>query len=227
MIGSLRTTALALCTGAALIPGPSGAQDASKAAPSTADTPIATAGPAFFHYTGEVNDANVARLLKDVAAAMQRARQNKVKPDIHLVIDSTGGSLKAATYAYNVLRAFDVPITTHNWGEVQSSALLLYLAGASRECVLGSQFLAHSFSLTRNLTNAPKEYYVEAAAGLDMHHDAFASIIASRTKADKATALGWFKGPTYFTVEAALQAGICTQKSEPKYPPNTSWVFYP
>ena len=42
-----------------------------------------------------------------------------------------------------------------------------------------------------------------------------------------ALVLSWFRAPNYFPADAALKLGICTKKTEPKYPENATWTFYP
>ena len=58
-------------------------------------------------------------------------------------ISSLGGSVCTGITLYNYLKGKSFQITTHNLGEVSSSALLLYLAGTVRTAAPVSKFMIH------------------------------------------------------------------------------------
>ena len=90
-----------------------------------------------FDFIGPINNDNVL-CLRDYIA-----RQTKPIEPLTINISSLGGATASGITIYNYLKRQPFHITTHNLGEVSSSAILLYLAGASRSTEAISKFMIH------------------------------------------------------------------------------------
>jgi len=64
--------------------------------------------------------------------------------EITLCLSSIGGLLDHAYYAYNILEALPLKIITHNIGNVQSAANLIFVSGDERYSAPGSTFFFHN-----------------------------------------------------------------------------------
>lgn len=69
---------------------------------------------------------------------------------IHLMISSPGGSVFHGLSVHNYLRGIGVPVTTYNFGSVDSIGVIIFCAGQERICVPHARFLIHGVSLTFN-----------------------------------------------------------------------------
>lgn len=69
---------------------------------------------------------------------------------IHLMLSSPGGSVFHGLSVHNYLRGIGVPVTTYNFGSVDSIGVVIFCAGTERVCVPHARFLIHSVSLHFN-----------------------------------------------------------------------------
>jgi ATP-dependent protease ClpP protease subunit len=70
------------------------------------------------------------RLMSAIGGAAERGAKS-----ITLCISSFGGAPDQAFYAYELLKDYPIPITTHNVGAVHSAAMPIFLAGSKRYAV--------------------------------------------------------------------------------------------
>ena len=94
-------------------------------------------------FFGDITEASIKSLI-DITLQAKRLSAS----EIQLRISSAGGNLHAGFAAYHHLKSLDLPVTTYNFGNVESSAILLFLAGNNRLAAPYSTFLLHSFSWT-------------------------------------------------------------------------------
>lgn len=93
---------------------------------------------AVVRFFAPVNEATVSRLLQVVDDQTRMGAQRVV-----ILISSPGGSVFAGISAYNYLKGAPIEIVTHNFGSVDSIAVLLYCAGSIRYSVPEAEFLLH------------------------------------------------------------------------------------
>ncbi len=96
-----------------------------------------------FDFIGPINDDNILTLRNYIF-------QNSEITSLTINISSLGGSVYSGITIYNLLKQMPFPITTHNLGEVASSAILLYLAGTTRTAETISKFMIHPLSIGVN-----------------------------------------------------------------------------
>jgi len=102
--------------------------------------PAAPAAPAriYLVFTLDINPQNVAKLLTECANWA-----NQGTKEIYLHFASFGGNTAAGIAAYNVLRALPVKLITHNIGNIDSVANIIFLAGEERFAVPHATFMFH------------------------------------------------------------------------------------
>lgn len=62
---------------------------------------------------------------------------------LHLLISSPGGSVFHGLSLHNFLRGLHVPVTTYNFGSVDSIGVVIFCAGSRRYCVPNARFHIH------------------------------------------------------------------------------------
>jgi ATP-dependent protease ClpP protease subunit len=91
----------------------------------------------------EVNQGSVNTLLKTVDDKLKAGTERFV-----LLISSPGGNVFYGMSAYNYLKGIPAEVVTHNFGQVDSIAALIYCAGSKRYSVPQGEFLLHGLSVT-------------------------------------------------------------------------------
>jgi len=94
-------------------------------------------------FYASVNEQTVSRLLANVDAKIKTGTKRFV-----LLISSPGGSVFAGLSAYHYLKGIPAEVVTHNFGEVDSIATVMYCAGSKRYSVPEGRFLLHGITLT-------------------------------------------------------------------------------
>src|SRR6185312_12827678 len=90
------------------------------------------------------------------ADALIRAIDQKLSRDIqrlHVMLSTPGGSVFHGLSIHNLLRGAPVPVSTYNFGSVDSIGVVIFCAGSERVCVPHARFLIHnvSFALPGNM----------------------------------------------------------------------------
>jgi ATP-dependent protease ClpP protease subunit len=163
---------------------------------------------AFITVACDITHKSVSTL---VSVVNNMAANGITKVTIHL--SSEGGGLSPAFSAYHFLRSVSIPLVMYNAGNVESSAVLLYLAADVRAAAPHSRFLIHPFHWTFGgrvfLPNIK-----EAVASLEFDSRRYADIFNERTQgADKPLdVLKCLNGePLVIGTEVAGLCGITTE----------------
>src|SRR5712691_3344892 len=85
-----------------------------------------------------ISPQSIQKLLTECAAWA-----NQGTKEIYLLFASFGGNIAAGIVAYNTLRSLPVKLITHNIGNVDSIANIIFLAGQERLAVPHSTFMFH------------------------------------------------------------------------------------
>jgi ATP-dependent Clp protease protease subunit len=159
------------------------------------------------------------RLMSAVGGAIQQGAQS-----ITICISSVGGSPEQAFYAYELLKASPIPITTHNVGGVHSAAMYIFLAGSHRFAVPHANFLMHK---TVHSPSAGTSYGAEhlgySGKSIAADDDRSITIIAERTGQPAKTVRSWFRGQQLRTADFALQFGFIEQIRPVEFPPQSQF----
>ncbi|MDM8269147.1 ATP-dependent Clp protease proteolytic subunit [Barnesiella viscericola] len=122
-------------------------------------------------------------------------------------ISSPGGDVNVAVELFHFLRSLECKIQTINISCVNSAAILIYLAGDSRICHIGSTFYIHSISKRlkgiydiKTLSREVKE--------MSVNTDIVATILEQRTKRQKKYWKKLMSKGCILKAEQALRLGI-------------------
>ena len=165
-------------------------------------------------------------------AVLQNAALSAVRSGataIHIHISSDGGANDHGFAAYHFLRSLPVPVTTHCIGNVESMAVIMYLAGTHRIIVPHGKIKIHPMHWGFANGTIDHDRLAEFVSSLDFDAVRYAAIFKERTQgstktvkvkshlAGKARILG---------AESALDNGISTVIGEAKIPPEAViwWV---
>lgn len=118
---------------------------------------------------------------KTVDTLIQRVEE-KLKEGIELfvlLISSGGGNVFSGISGYNFLKGIPAKVITHNFGSIDSVAVVLFCAGTKRLCVPHARFLLHGigFNVTAP-TRFDEKILDERIKSLRMDRQNIASIIA-------------------------------------------------
>lgn len=95
------------------------------------------------------------------------------------LISSGGGQVFSGISGYNFLKGIPAEVITHNFGSIDSVAVVLFCAGANRLCVPHARFLLHGIGFdTPAATRFDEKLLDERLKGLRMDRENIARIIA-------------------------------------------------
>ena len=98
---------------------------------------------AFINFQGEININTVARFTATIQQKLTEGVERFV-----VLISSPGGHVASGIAAYNLLRGIPAEVVTHNYGVIDSMAVVLFSGGQERYCVPHARFLLHGVGFT-------------------------------------------------------------------------------
>jgi len=118
---------------------------------------------------------------KTVNTLIQKTEE-KVKEGVErfvLLMSSGGGQVFSGISGYNFLKGIPAEVVTHNFGSIDSVAVVLFCAGAKRLCVPHARFLLHGIGMDVTAPSRFDEKILdERIKSLRMDRQNIASIIA-------------------------------------------------
>ena len=131
---------------------------------------------AFINFQADINGPAVGRLTNAVQTGLAQGVERFV-----LLISSPGGQVNAGIAGYNLLRGIPAEVITHNYGVIDSMAVVLFSAGQERYCVPHARFLLHGvgFNVTQP-TRFEEKHLDERRKGLMIDRQNIARIVAER-----------------------------------------------
>lgn len=156
-----------------------------------------------FH--AKINEETVRRFRDYVSDLIK-----KQSPEVmHLALSSTGGANKSAFVLYNFLLSLDLQLLTHCRGIVDSCAVSILLAGATRYANPTSRLLIHAPTWTleakTEFSTAKLKEYVQM---MEWDQQAHETIMRERTTATAEQIAEWHHPGKVLTVEEALHHGF-------------------
>jgi ATP-dependent protease ClpP protease subunit len=133
-----------------------------------------------FYLAGSISGATVKPLLDAVGD-----RVGKGSRSILVALSSPGGNIYWGVTAYNYLRGLGIDVITHNAGQVDSIAGVIYCAGDRRLCVSEGRFMIHGVASTFSGTDPQvgEKDLKDRVASIAKDRGSIASILAARTGA--------------------------------------------
>lgn len=143
---------------------------------------------------------------------------NSKADEIRLQISSTGGSLFEGFALYHFLRSLPLKVTTHNIGNIDSIANIVFLAGEIRRACSEGRFLLHEFDWAYSSAQSETHSRLkEHAASLDDEKARYASILKSRidpVKSEPAIA-DLLSSASILSAQRARELGLVHEVAEP------------
>lgn len=132
------------------------------------------------HFMRSINPETLAGLQNAVLSAV-----NAGATEIHVHMSSEGGNNDQAFAAYHFLRSIPVPITTHCIGNIESMAVVIYLAGTTRRIVPHGKVKIHPMLWGFGGGTVDHDRLAEYVDSLDFDAKRYADIFDERTKGAK------------------------------------------
>jgi len=99
----------------------------------------------YLYLTAEINATSSNNLIQYLGGLIPQA------PDrLTIAMNSPGGNVVSGIAIYNTMLAMPYPITTHNIGNVDSIANVVFLGGSERYACPGSTFMFHGVGFQGN-----------------------------------------------------------------------------
>jgi len=172
----------------------------------------------FINFVGEINEKTnhllIFLLTEQLRSGVSRFRIN---------ISSSGGTVFHAVSLFNFLSGLrDVDIHTHNLGQIDSAANLLFLSGTTRTASKASSFLLHPpHMIVQERTQFPLEVLRERLEGLEKDEYKIAEIIGLRLGKEREEILQMFKDRKTYSSAEAKGLGFIQEIEEFVAAPNT------
>jgi ATP-dependent protease ClpP protease subunit len=145
---------------------------------------------------------------------------------INLMLNSNGGDVTLGIAMYHILCAMDITINTYAISNVNSAAILLYLAGKERIANRESLFAFHSARESFNIEKLTPDEINERSSALAIDDDRMKEIFKERlTVTDKQ--YGDFFGPQlrFVRPQEALSIGLATRIGEVSMQPHDGLYY--
>jgi ATP-dependent Clp protease, protease subunit len=128
------------------------------------------------HFNGPINLATTERIRRQCLTALKKKAEA-----IDLHFSSTGGATDHGFSLYHFLRSLPVPLTVHNMGNVDSIAVIIFLAGDKRYACPHSRFLLHALKWNFDAGSADHARMREFVSSLDNDLERYVDIFRERT----------------------------------------------
>ncbi len=171
--------------------------------------------PVFVIFACEVTPQTVAALTQEAVALATAGVQ-----EVHLLISSPGGHVMPGMALYGLLRSMPFHLTTHNIGNVDSIANIIFLAGATRYSVPHGTFMFHGVALNTTGPLKMDERFLRANLdSVSADHTKMATIIKDRAKFDRIEdIMGLFTDQATKDANFAASFGLIHEARDAKIP---------
>lgn len=172
----------------------------------------------FYLLTESITERSVKDLLDFICTSVDDSCER-----LHLLINSQGGEVALALALARMLLSLPCEVITYNLANVDSAAILIFVAGAKRLCLSKSRFFFHPPTKQINGSKTARELILLAR---EIHLDALriANYLEERTKTSKQIWLKKMKLNTHLGICDAYDLGLITSLENCQIPLN--WNSY-
>ncbi len=153
-----------------------------------------------------------SNISQEVAIKLVTAVQTKLQEgmtELHLLMASAGGLVDPGMAIYNFLRGIPVPVSTYNYGSVDSVAGVIYCAGSHRVATPHCKFLIHGITWQINQAMALTEHQLREYIGqIEAMKRNIASVVAEATGRTQAEVESDITKSVTLTAEEAMKYGL-------------------
>jgi ATP-dependent protease ClpP protease subunit len=158
----------------------------------------------YISFSGEINPSTAETLTEALANCV-----NSNVQQIHLLLSTTGGTVREAINLYNVLKGMPFELTTHNVSEVNSSGNVLFLAGKKRYATANATFMFHGVGYAVQQGYRLEEKDVrEKLTGILREQQRIGDVISKNTSISTKEIASLFKKAQTKNASFALDKGI-------------------
>jgi ATP-dependent Clp protease protease subunit len=132
---------------------------------------------AYIIYSQPIDNATTNRFMTLVNSKIREGKQR-----ITVLISSPGGQVNAGISIHNFLRGLPIEIITHNFGQSDSIAMIIFCAGRRRYTTPNSRFLIHGIGFDAQAGQRFDERLLgERLEGIKSERITLATIISQNT----------------------------------------------
>jgi len=171
-------------------------------------------------FMGTVNEQSTGALLTLIEGKLKEDTSRFV-----LLMSSPGGSVFHGLSAYNYLKGIPAEVVTHNFGSVNSVALVVYCAGVRRLCVPHGMFLLHGVVANFPQGAALEEKQLqERLKQLKLEEENIAGVVAANTGKTGKQVVAAILDRTTLNPEQAMEYGLVHEIREPLF--EVGWEYH-
>jgi len=173
------------------------------------------------YLAGPISPQTIPQLINVVSD-----RVGKGARSVLLALSSPGGNIYWGVTAYNLLRGLGVELITHNVGQVDSIAGVIYCAGDRRLCVPSGRFIIHGVAAQFPGTdpNISEKDLRSRLADLEQNRDTIATILAARTGKPLGEVKADMLNEKIMNAEQGRDYGFVTEITEQVFDPSQEIV---
>lgn len=188
---------------------------------SAAEVPVAKM-PLWLRFMAPVVPQTVNPLLQCIDRGIATGADH-----IHLMLSSPGGSVFHGLSLHNYLRGIGVPVTTYNFGSVDSIGVVIFCAGSERVCVPHARFLIHGVTLNFNAQQRADEKQIEEhLKGIKIDAANIARVVADATGRQLEQVEQDMLDRTTLNPQQAKDYGLVTRVEKDLYQSGTFFAIY-
>jgi len=167
-------------------------------------------------FAGTIDQQSLSRLFANFAAAMQRGATT-----VHLLFQSTGGTIDDGIALYNFIRALPISLHVYNSGAVQSVGVLAYIAARHRHVSAQGSFMIHKTGVGAGAvpTGTTADQIKPIQASLLADDARVEAILKAHTTIPAQMWAQHERGNVAFNAQEAVNFGIAEDISEFVVPP--------
>lgn len=169
------------------------------------------------HFLRPIEQASLAYLNDAVQKAIAGGHGFVAATELHVYISSEGGQTDQGFAAYHLLRSVPVPIATYCLSNVESMAVIMFLAGTKRVIVPHGKIKVHPLNWGFREGFVDHDRLAEYVDSLDFDAKRYAEIFEERTAgaAEKLDVRAHLAGRAkILNAQEAVRNGLATEVAE-------------
>lgn len=150
-------------------------------------------------FTANVNALSVNRLRFAITEAI-----NNSYDELVILISSGGGNVFEGLSIAGFIKALSIKVVTHNIGQIDSVANVIFAAGSERYAQKNSSFLFHGITLTFQNASFTEQQLEEQVRISKRYREDISKNVSAYLELDIAKTDGWMATGTILSAEQAL-----------------------
>ncbi len=171
----------------------------------------------WYTYTGAITPDLVANAIIWINGQLYNDKYSKLR----FFLSSNGGDVDSAIRLYDFLKASQLEVETFGFGQVDSAANIIFLAGKRRFAIKNCRFFLHEGTFTIGNPTSALKVHEETLRILKELLMRTSKIISAETGKDLVTVRNTLSSGKIFTTEEAKRFGIVHEIIE-KFPTKTN-----